>query len=218
MTFTEENYLKAIYTLAHAQRTDAVSTNSLAEHLKTKASSVTDMIKKLSDKNWVEYEKYKGVSLSKEGERIALLTIRKHRLWEVFLVEKLSFTWDEVHEIAEELEHIQSTKLINNLDKFLGCPKQDPHGDPIPDEFGKIHHHSELMVNHFKIGEKGIIVGVKEHSASFLQFLDTQNINLGVQFTVEEIFPFDGSMILEIGNEKKVFSNLVVMNLYAKSI
>ena len=129
-SFTEENYIKTIYQLSFDK--SSVSTNSLANSLSTKASSVTDMLKKLSEKSLVNYEKYKGVTLTKEGEKVALNLTRKHRLWETFLVNKLNFEWHQVHEIAEELEHINSTELINRLDDFLDNPKFDPHGDPIP--------------------------------------------------------------------------------------
>ena len=136
-SFTEENYLKEIFKLMEQQGTD-VSTNSIAEKLGTKAASVSDMLKKLSDKKLINYQKYQGVSLSPKGKKVALGIIRNHRLWEVFLVEKLNFKWDEVHEMAEELEHINSKEMVQRLDKYLGFPKFDPHGDPIPDGNGKI--------------------------------------------------------------------------------
>jgi DtxR family transcriptional regulator, Mn-dependent transcriptional regulator len=130
-TLSEENYLKAIYHLSK-EEDESVSTNALAERLETTAASVSDMLKKLAKKELIEYKKYQGVNISEKGKRVALQIIRKHRLWEVFLVEKLSFNWDEVHEIAEQLEHIDSPTLVKRLDEFLGYPKFDPHGDPIP--------------------------------------------------------------------------------------
>ena len=169
-SFTEENYLKAIFKLSMGSNKE-VSTNAIAEQLDTKASSVTDMIKKLSDKKLVKYVKYKGVSLNEKGEEIAVSIIRNHRLWEVFLVEKLDFKWDEVHEFAEELEHIKSDKLTERLDTFLGFPKYDPHGDPIPDKDGNINRHKDITIANLKINDKGVIVGVKEHSKGYLKYL-----------------------------------------------
>ncbi|WP_243389180.1 metal-dependent transcriptional regulator, partial [Flavobacterium psychrophilum] len=137
MTFSEENYLKTIYHLTTISDSE-VSTNAIAEKMETKASSVTDMLKKLSEKDLINYKKYQGVSLTETGSLSAKMIVRKHRLWEVFLVEKLDFPWDEVHDIAEQLEHIKSEKLINKLDDFLGNPTEDPHGDPIPNANGQI--------------------------------------------------------------------------------
>ena len=137
MTLSEENYLKTIYHLTNSIDSE-VSTNAIAEKMETKASSVTDMLKKLADKGLIHYKKYQGVSLTDSGKLAAKMIVRKHRIWEVFLLEKLQFPWDEVHDIAEQLEHIKSEKLINKLDDFLGNPTEDPHGDPIPDKQGKI--------------------------------------------------------------------------------
>ena len=146
LTHSEENYLKAIYHLSLIED-NGVSTNAIAQKMNTKASSVTDMIKKLSEKGFMNYQKYQGVSLTKEGKMTAKMVIRKHRLWEVFLVEKLDFSWDEVHIVAEELEHIKSEKLINKLDAFLGFPKEDPHGDPIPNAKGEVFILEKLLLN-----------------------------------------------------------------------
>ena len=136
MTFSEENYLKTIYHLTTSLSTE-ISTNAIAEMMETKASSVTDMLKKLAEKDLVHYKKYQGVFLTPKGKLAAKMIVRKHRLWEVFLVEKLDFSWDEVHEVAEQLEHIQSKKLIDKLDQFLEYPSIDPHGDPIPNAKGE---------------------------------------------------------------------------------
>src|SRR3984885_5178673 len=148
-TFTEENYLKAIYHLSH--ESGSVSTNQIAAALNTKAASVTDMLKKLADKALINYEKYQGVTLTSAGQKIALHIIRKHRLWEYFLVEKLNFKWDEVHEMAEEMEHISSVELIDRLDKFMDYPKHDPHGDPIPDSDGKFKVHDLKPVSAIEV-------------------------------------------------------------------
>ncbi len=211
-SFTEENYLKTILMLSEQQ--DPVATNDIAKELDTKASSVTDMIKKLSDKRLVNYKKYHGTSLSQKGKRIALNIIRKHRLWEVFLVEKLQFNWDEVHEIAEQLEHIQSPELINRLDEFLDFPTVDPHGDPIPDSEGKFILSKEIQLNEASIGCQGVIVGVKDTSNDFLQYLDGLNIHLGTKIKVIQIFSYDKSMEVQINNSKCIMiSEMVSKNI-----
>ncbi|MCB9230850.1 MAG: metal-dependent transcriptional regulator [Bacteroidia bacterium] len=212
-TFTEENYLKAIYKLGHRGE-DWVSTNSLAEILNTKASSVTDMVKKLAEKDFVNYKPYTGVNLTAKGLEIAVGTIRKHRLWEVFLVERLDFKWDEVHEIAEELEHINSDELVLRLEKFLGYPKYDPHGDPIPDRNGKVLHHKNRVLSDLKINEEAIIVGVKEHAPSFLQYLEKHNLLLGTRIKVRNKFEFDHSLVVEVKGIENTVSHQVAKNLY----
>ena len=163
---SEENYLKAIFHLTTAEK-KGISTNAIAEKLATKPSSDTDMIRKLSDKKVVSYKKYYGVSLTNSGRKIAANIVRKHRLWEVFLVEKLHFSWDEVHDVAEQLEHIQSPKLIQQLDHFLGFPTQDPHGDPIPDENGKITDRTDVMLASLDVNESCLLMGVKDSSILF---------------------------------------------------
>lgn len=219
LTFTEENYLKTIYSLG-VSGNKGVATNSIAEKLQTKASSVTDMIKKLSDKKLLNYEKYYGVNLTKEGKRIAIETIRKHRLWEVFLVETLNFGWDEVHEVAEQLEHIQSVKLINKLDEFLDYPQFDPHGDPIPDKNGKMSAPAETIVlSDCGINEKLIINGVADTSSEFLVYLNQQGFKLGVQLKVISIYEFDKSMVVELKNKTRLtISNMVTKNIMVKKL
>ena len=196
-SFTEENYLKAIFKLSLESDKD-ISTNAIAEQLDTKASSVTDMIKKLSDKKLVKHIKYKGVSLTKSGKKIAVSIVRSHRLWEVFLAEKLGFKWDEVHEFAEELEHIKSDELTERLDTFLGFPKHDPHGDPIPDKDGNINRHKDITVANLKLNDKGVIVGVKDHSKSYLKYLERLNLILGTEIEVKDVVDFDLSMTLSV--------------------
>ncbi|MGI4729088.1 MAG: metal-dependent transcriptional regulator [Janthinobacterium lividum] len=202
-SFTEENYLKAIFHLS-AENIKMVNTNQIASVLNTKAASVTDMIKKLSAKNLVNYARYQGVSLTKTGENIALKIIRKHRLWEFFLVEKLAFGWDEVHELAEQLEHVQSTKLINRLDEFLKFPAYDPHGDPIPDQNGQLKKCSVKTVSNLISGESGTVSGVKEHSSLFLQYLEKMNLKIGRKICVEEIIAFDETVIIRLENSEKI--------------
>ena len=210
---SEENYIKAIYHLATDSK-KGISTNAIAKKLETKASSVTDMIKKLSDKKVVVYKKYQGVTLTDFGKKIAVNIVRKHRLWEVFLVEKLNFSWDEVHEVAEQLEHIKSPKLINELDAFLGYPKRDPHGDPIPDGEGNLQVIEKSLLSTLIKGESGVCVGVDDSSSEFLQFLDKQGIALGKQLKIVSIEPFDGSLQIEIDNQLLSISNKIASNLY----
>ena len=217
-SFTEENYLKAIFKLSR-KTTAGVSTNSIAEALDTKASSVTDMIKKLSDKKLVNYKKYQGVNLTKKGNKIAVSIIRNHRLWEVFLVEKLNFKWDEVHDLAEDLEHIKSEKLTDQLDAFLEFPKYDPHGDPIPDKDGNIHQHKDITLADLAIKQKGIVVGVKEHSKSYLNYLENTNLVLGAEILVNEIVEFDQSMQISVNKTESVnISNQASKNLIIKKL
>lgn len=216
-SLSEENYLKAIFHLEKNIEGE-VSTNALAEEMQSKASSVTDMLKKMADKKLVVYKKYQGVKLSDLGRKTALEIIRKHRLWEVFLVEKLNFSWDEVHEVAEELEHIKSKKLIVELDKFLGYPKRDPHGDPIPDAEGNFLVVNKALLNKLNVNDEGVFVGVKDSSTDFLQYLDKNEIALGKSIKVIEKESFDGSMRIKIANDKTVnISEQVSENLYIKS-
>lgn len=208
---SEEDYLKALYHLE--MDFDAVSTNSIADYLEMKPSSVTDMLKKLADKKFINYQKYKGTSLTKKGKLIALSIIRKHRLWETFLVEKLGFGWDQVHIIAEQLEHIKSEELIENLDNFLGNPKYDPHGDPIPNKDGEIEKMNQKLLVELKASQKGIITGVKKGTASLLNYLDKEKIKLGDSIKVIEILEFDGTYIVEINKRKLTFSEKICQNL-----
>ncbi|WP_298781299.1 metal-dependent transcriptional regulator [uncultured Polaribacter sp.] len=212
---SEENYIKAIYHLETIS-TKGISTNAIAKKLTTKASSVTDMIKKLSEKEVVVYKKYQGVTLTDFGKKVAANVVRKHRLWEVFLVEKLNFSWDEVHDVAEQLEHIKSPKLINEIDAFLGFPTHDPHGDPIPDKEGKINIIEKSLLSTLLKNESGICVGVNDSSSEFLQFLDKKGITLGKQITVLEKEDFDNSVSIIIDNKKMSISNKIANNLYIK--
>ena len=215
MTTSEENYLKVIYHLSNLSP-KGVNTNAIAAMLDTKASSVTDMLKKLSEKDWINYQKYQGVSLTDKGKFNAKIIVRKHRLWEVFLVEKLGFAWDEVHEVAEELEHIQSEKLINQLDQYLNFPSFDPHGDPIPNAKGEIIKIEKQLVSEIQVGKTITCVGVKDTSVDFLQYLNKQNISLGTKMKVLEKEPFDGTLKIEINNSVLVISDKIATNLYVK--
>jgi len=210
-TFTEENYLKAIYHLS--LQSDSASTNQIATSLNTKAASVTDMLKKLADKELINYTKYQGVTLTASGEKIAVSIIRKHRLWEYFLVEKLNFKWDEVHDVAEQLEHIASNELIDRLDNFMGHPKYDPHGDPIPDSNGLFKAHELKPVSTLIVDESGVISGVRDHTTSFLQYLERMHLTIGKKIKVTEINDYDHSVILLVENKKIHISREVANNL-----
>jgi DtxR family Mn-dependent transcriptional regulator len=210
-SYTEENYLKIIYHLSVIS--NPVQTNAIAERIQTKAASVTDMLKKLSDKELVDYVKYQGVTLTEKGKLAAINIVRKHRLWEVFLVEKLSFKWDEVHDVAEELEHIKSTLLIERLDEFLEFPKVDPHGDPIPDQYGNFADLSFVKLSKLKVGDKGTITGVSEHSSPFLKHLEKLGLTLGKKIEVSEIIDFDGSVELSIEGNKINISREVAKHI-----
>ncbi len=203
-SLAEENYLKTIYQLS-IETENEISTNALAEKTGIKAASVSDMIRKLSEKDLVSYQKYQGFRLSAAGEKVALNVIRKHRLWEVFLVEKLKFNWDEVHDIAEQLEHIQSTELVEKLDHFLGNPKFDPHGDPIPDAQGKMPQMEYRQLANCRINDHIIMMGVAEHSTNFLQYLVKIGLQLGVKLTVTDFNDFDKSMQLENQKGENIF-------------
>jgi DtxR family Mn-dependent transcriptional regulator len=217
MTHSEENYLKAIYHLTTRTNAD-VSTNSIAETMETKASSVTDMLKKLAEKDLVNYKKYQGVSLTDKGGLAAKMIVRKHRLWEVFLVEKLNFSWDEVHDIAEQLEHIKSEKLINKLDNFLGSPTEDPHGDPIPDAQGQIQKIEKQLLSELTVGQKGVCVGVKDTSSEFLKYLDKQEISLGSQIEFLDKEEFDLSLKIKVDKHILSISNKIASNIFVKII
>lgn len=210
---SEENYLKAVYSLTPAKQGAGVSTSDIAARLETKSSSVTDMVQKLADKDLLNYKKYQGVILTNSGRNAAIQVIRKHRLWETFLNEKLGFGWDEVHEIAEQLEHIQSEQLIERLDRFLGHPRFDPHGDPIPDPEGRIQARKSQPISEMKPGAHGVITGVRDSSASFLCYLDKQNLVLGTHIQVEEIFDYDQSVLLKTANRELTISFDVSKNI-----
>ena len=215
MTRSEENYLKTIFHLGEGKGT-SISTNAIAEQMETKPSSVTDMAKKLSEKGLVNYKKYQGVSLTDEGKKTALSIIRKHRLWEVFLVEKLDFTWDEVHEVAEQLEHIKSEKLIDKLDELLNYPKYDPHGDPIPSKDGKFMERDKQLLSEMPLHAKGVCVGVKDSSAPFLKFLDKNKIALGNTIEILEKEDFDQSLRIKMEDKELRISHQIASNLYVK--
>ncbi|SFR35054.1 iron (metal) dependent repressor, DtxR family [Robiginitalea myxolifaciens] len=217
MTHSEENYIKGIYHLSEAGA-GSVSTTTLATHMETKPSSVTDMIKRLAGKELVNYKKYQGVRLTEQGQLKALQIIRKHRLWETFLVEKLDFNWDEVHEVAEQLEHIKSDMLVDRLDALLDYPDYDPHGDPIPDKDGAFKTRDKKLLANLGPGKSGQCVGVVDSSAAYLKFLDKHGIALGDSITVLEREEFDQSLKIRIGTRNFSVSQRIASNLYVKPI
>lgn len=212
LSFTEENYLKAIYHLSDAG-SKAVLTNELATEMNTKAASTTDMIKKLASKDFITYEKYYGVNITSKGKTEALSLIRKHRLWETFLVQKLGFTWDEVHEVAEQMEHIQSPRLIEKLDEFLGFPKVDPHGDPIPDKKGKLSNIPQTRLNELPVGFQGTIIAVKDSDSGLLKYLDKIGAKPGSHVRVLDKEPYDGSMEIMVHSQRVSISKEVSINI-----
>lgn len=193
---SEENYIKSIYHLQ--QQGNVVGTNELAMHLQTKPASVTDMLKKLKAKNLLHYEKYQGFTLSEEGSKVALSIVRKHRLWEYFLVNELQFGWDEVHAIAEELEHVSSALLVEKLDSYLSFPKFDPHGDPIPDINGKMEVRKQVNLNDLQLNCEAEVSAVGSQSSELLELLKHKNIGLGTVLKVVKKFSFDHSLEIKV--------------------
>jgi DtxR family Mn-dependent transcriptional regulator len=210
-SYTEENYLKIIYHLS--EKTNNVQTNAIAEQMQTKPASVTDMIKKLADKDLVDYIKYQGVTLTEQGRNAAVNIVRKHRLWEVFLVDKLNFKWDEVHDVAEELEHIKSVDLIERLDEFLGFPKSDPHGDPIPDKNGRFAQTQFIKLIELELKDSGTITGVSQHSSAFLKHLEKLGLTLGKKIQITDITDFDGSVEILVDNKQINISREVAKHI-----
>ncbi len=204
LSLAEENYLKSIYHLS-MEGSVGVSTNAIADNLSTKPASVSDMVRKLSEKKLIEHEKYKGVFVSELGKRIALSVVRKHRLWEVFLVDKLGFNWDEVHDIAEQMEHIKSPLLIKRLDDFLGNPTVDPHGDPIPDEQGNIKVGPQKPLFEFNIQDEGIMVNVPDTNPALLRHLDQIKMKLGSKIKILEKVEYDGSLLISIDGKTPMY-------------
>ncbi len=217
LTFSEENYLKVIFHLSYISE-KGVNTNSIAKKLETKASSVTDMIKKLAEKKLLIYKKYQGVTLTDTGKKTASLIIRKHRLWEVFLVEKLNFNWEEVHKVAEQLEHIKSPKLIDKIDELLGFPTVDPHGAPIPDKEGNIIVKKKVKLSSLIKNDKTILLAVRNSSDEFLKYLNKKKIAIGSFIEVISVESFDNSMQIRINNNDILITNEVAENLLVKEV
>ncbi len=193
---SEENYIKAIFHLQEVNGT--VTTNELAHELHTKPASVTDMMKKLKAKKLLHYKPYRGFRLSSDGNKVALGIIRRHRLWEFFLAEKLKFSWEEVHAVAEDLEHVSSKKLIDKLDEFLGFPRMDPHGDPIPDANGRIETSKQVCITELPLNKQATVSNVSDQSTEILELLKHKNIAIGTKLEVKKKFDFDHSMEIKI--------------------
>lgn len=204
---TEENYLKAIYALTRNQ--DEANVNEIGKLLNIKMSTVNNMIKKLSEKGLILYESYKPVRLTDKGEKQAALVVRKHRLTEMFLVEKMGFGWEEVHEIAEQIEHIKSKKFFEKMDEILGYPKVDPHGSAIPDKHGKIKDQNYISLLECKPGNTVIFKAVNQSSDELLKYLNSKNIELGTEINITSIEPFDNSLYINYNDRNEVISSKV---------
>ena len=214
-TLSTEDYLKAIYHVSQSS-SGAVATTSIAKQIGAKPSSVTDMFNKLSDQNLVKYQKYQGVSLTNEGVKTALRIVRKHRLWESFLVSHLNFNWDEVHQVAEQLEHIQSEKLTNELERFLDYPTHDPHGDPIPNRALFMKTYSKILLTELPVNKEGVCIGVKDNSSGFLRYLDRRQIGIGTTLQVLHREDFDDSLHIQAGKSTLMITKKTAENIYVK--
>ena len=211
---SEENYLKTIF---HLQIKDEnVSTNELAEKLKAKPASITDMMKKLKNRKLVNYQPYQGFRLTPEGKKVALSIIRRHRLWEYFLAEKLKFSWDEVHEVAEQLEHVSSKKLIDKLDEYLGYPKFDPHGDPIPDTNGKMETGKQVNLSELPVDKPAKVCFIANQTELLMEHLDQKKINIGASIVVQRKFSYDDSLEIKLDNKLLTISGQLAKNIFVK--
>ena len=211
---SEENYLKTIY---HLQtKDDNVTTNELAEKLHTKPASITDMMKKLKSRKLVNYQPYRGFRLTTDGKKVALSIIRRHRLWEYFLAEKLKFNWNEVHEVAEQLEHVSNKKLIDKLDEYLAFPKFDPHGDPIPDTNGKMETGKQISLSELSINKPAKVCFIANQSDSLLEHLSDKKINIGATVVVKRKFSFDDSLEIKLDNKLLTISDQLAKNIFVK--
>ncbi|MBS1920449.1 MAG: metal-dependent transcriptional regulator [Bacteroidetes bacterium] len=212
---SEENYIKAIFHLQ--QEEDTATTNGLAAVLKARPASITDMLKKLKSKKLVHYQPYRGFRLTSEGKKVALSIIRRHRLWEYFLSEKLKFAWDEVHDVAEDLEHVSSKKLIDKLDEFLGYPRFDPHGDPIPDSQGRIEKHQQVSLSEIPLNKTAIVCHVGDQTSALLELMKHKNIGIGTKLEVKKRFAFDQSIEVKIRQQIPFnISELLAKKIFVK--
>jgi len=211
---SEENYLKTIFHLQTKE--DNVSTNELAEKLQAKPASITDMMKKLKTRKLVNYQPYQGFRLTPEGKKVALSIIRRHRLWEYFLAEKLKFNWDEVHEIAEQMEHVSSKKLIDKLDEYLGYPKFDPHGDPIPDTNGKMETGKQVNLSELAVDKPAKVCFIANQTELLMEHLDQKKINIGASIVVQRKFSYDDSLEIKLDNKLLTISGQLAKNIFVK--
>lgn len=211
----EENYLKALFHLTkETEDKHEAGTNELAADLNVTPATVNDMLKKLKEKGLVSYEKYGKITLTDKGRQFAVEVIRKHRLWETFLYEKLNFTWDEVHEVAEQLEHIKSKKLVEQLEKFLGFPQTDPHGDPIPNAKGEIKLIKRKTLMEVPVGAVCELIAVKDNSASFLQYAMKIGLGLSSKIKIVRRYDFDDSLEIEVDTKRSTVSQKFAENLF----
>ena len=219
LSAVEENYLKYIFQLSEISDRGIVKTNDLAYKLEHSAASVTDMLKKLSDKKLVAYKKYYGVSLTKTGLQIAVQVLRKHRLWETFLIKNLKFTWDQVHAIAEQLEHIQSDELIDRMDEYLGHPKFDPHGDPIPDKQGVFSSANVICLADAKLKKQYLLANVNDESSAFLKYLNKIQLKLNDKIKILDKEEFDETIQIMINEKKQMtISKDAAQNMFVKVV
>ncbi len=219
ITATEEDYIKAVFNISQNERKEMVGTNQIAAKMQTSAASVTDMLRKLNAKELIIYEKYKGAKLSALGTSQAMTLLRKHRLWESFLVYKLGFAWDEVHDLAEQLEHVKSAELVNKLDEYLGYPKFDPHGDPIPDLNGTLTIRNQVILSTLAGSDTGVVVGVKKHDKQFLSHLNKVNIKIGAEIKILEKYEYDQSTKVMIDQKNEAVLTLAVCeNIFVKPV
>lgn len=219
LSAVEENYLKYIFQLSETNEGSIVKTNDLAYKLEHSAASVTDMLRKLSDKKLVSYKRYYGVSLTKSGLQIAVQVLRKHRLWETFLVKNLKFTWDKIHDIAEQLEHVQSDELIDRMDEYLGNPKFDPHGDPIPDKLGNIFVPNVICLADAKLKKQYLLANVNDESAAFLKYLNKIQVQLNDKIRIIDKEEFDETVLLMVNDRKQLtISKDAAQNMWVKAI
>lgn len=215
ISLTEENYLKALYRLSQEKK--EITVKDIAKSLGIKMPTVNSMVKKLADKKFIKYEKYKAIELTEKGRKQALYILRKHRLTELFLSKVMGMGWEEVHDIAEQIEHIQSDRFFDRVDEMLGHPQFDPHGEPIPDSNGKLPVYKSFPLSEGEINQAYRLTGVANHDASFLQFLDSLGLNLGAHIEIKEIQEFDKSMTVKLNQKNKtIFSNTVCRNLLVR--
>jgi len=219
LTSVEENYLKYMFQLSETTENGIVKTNDLAYKLNHSAATVTDMLKKLYAKKLVVYKKYYGASLSKSGLHIAIRVLRKHRLWETFLVKNLKFTWDKIHDIAEQLEHIQSDELVDRMDEYLGYPKFDPHGDPIPDKHGNISLPNVICLADAKLKKQYVLANVNDDSATFLKYLNKIQLQLNDKIKIIDKEEFDDTIQIIINDKKQlIISRDAALNMFVKAV
>lgn len=212
ISLTEENYLKALYRLS--QEKQEIVVKDIADSLSIKMPTVNSMVKKLAEKKFIKYEKYKAIELTDKGRKQALTILRKHRLTELFLTKVMDLGWEEVHDIAEQIEHIQSDRFFIRVDEMLGHPQFDPHGEPIPDSNGKLPVYKSIPLSEGQLNKQYKLAGVANHDPSFLQFLDALHLTLGATIEIKEIQEFDKSMGVKLNNKQKtIFSNTVCRNL-----